>query len=178
MKPFIQITRHLDDVEPHALRLVIIASNGLTTGCLDFYLNAGDLKKAGNALTEFSYEKTSDYLLEVGSERKEDNFSHYFRFKAFPTGKGYRSYAIELRLNNNQNLREYGWSYLHQECNFSIETDIDNLRELGSLLNDFSKLKQDRLYWTPETGYLDTALGQTSQNYGDAMTEAFKALPK
>lgn len=147
MKPFIQISRHLDDMEPHHLRLVIIASIGLATGCLDFYLNTSDIRETGTALTKFSYEKTSKHLLEVGSERKEANFAHYFRFKAFPSGKGFRSYAVEIRLNNNENLREHGWPHLHQESTFCIETDIDNLRELGQLLIDFSELKQDRLYW-------------------------------
>ena len=147
-------------------------------GSLEFYLNASDLKDIGEALKKFNYKQTSTYLYELGSERSEDNFAHYFCFKAFPTGKGYRSYAIQIRLNNNEKLRKHGWLPLHQESNFAIETDINNLRELGQLLINFSKLKQDRLYWTPETGYLDTVITQSPQDRRDAESRAFSILPE
>jgi len=176
MKSFIQITRHLYE-EPYHLNLVIVASNGLAMGSLEFYSNASDLKDIGEALKKFNYKQTSTYLYELGSERSEDNFAHYFCFKVFPTGRGYRSYAIQIRMNNNEKLRNLGWPHLHQESDFCIEVDIDELGKLAQLFIGFSKLEQNRLYWSPEANYLDNAVKEPPLQL-EPNEVAFEVLPK
>jgi len=177
MKPFIQITRHLYE-EPHHLNLVIIASNGRAMGSLEFCLNASDLKDIGSALLKFNYKQNSNYAYELGSENPKAKFAHYFQLRAFPTGKGFRSYAIQLRLNNNENIRDDGWPYCHQLSDFCIEADIDNLREFGQLLLDFSALKHHRLFWSQENSHLDNKMSNLSGWNTDVLENAFDALPK
>ena len=184
MKSFIQLTS-IPDEDPPILHVVIIAGNGLASGSLEFYISTSDIQKTGIALTKFSYSEKSNYSLEIGSEAPEAKFAHYFRFNVFPTGKAYNSYAIQIRLNNNEKLREQSWSHLHQENEFSIETDIDNLKNLGQLLIDFCELEGDfsnrkyrRLYWTPKSGYLETDEKTASPEHYDHVAEAFAYLEK
>ena len=70
MKSFIQITRHLYE-EPYHLNLVIIASNGLAMGSLEFYLNTSALKDIGEALKKSITSKPPPtYMSLAPSDRK------------------------------------------------------------------------------------------------------------
>lgn len=177
MRSFIQITRHLYE-EPHLLNLVIIASNGTAMGSLEFCVNTSDLEEIGNAFLKFTYRQASTYTYELGSEKPESKFAHYFRLKAFPTGKSLRSYAFQIHLNNNENIRESGWPHHHQMSDFCIETDIDELRKFGQLLLDFSELNQHRLYWSEEVSRIDSEMSNLSGWNTDVLANAFDALPK
>ncbi len=146
-------------------------------GSLEFYLKTSDLKDIGEALLKFNYRENSTYLYELGSERPVNNSAHYFLFKAYPTGRGYKHYAIQIRTNNKETHRESGWPHLHQESDLSIEIDIDELQKLGQLFIDFYKLEQDRLYWSPVASFLDTAVKESRLRL-EPIDVAISVLPK
>lgn len=197
MSSFIQITRHLYE-EPYHLNLVIIASNGFSSGSLEFYLNSDNLAELGRGLSKVldhnkaraSFYKKS--VFEKGSERPEDNHSWYFRLRAFAVYRG-QTAAIQLRMNNNQNFSSYERRYseglplnhqymqgqLHQLTDFSILTDLYKVRELGKAFTQFSKLKEQRLFWTPEEGGLvDNNVKFIDRTAGDVFESAYLSLPE
>jgi hypothetical protein len=182
MKSFIQITRHLDG-EPHYMNLVIIACNGKAMGSQEIYLNTKSVKDMGENLVDFPNFERSNYLFERGSERSEDNFAWYFRFRAFAKGS-LKKCAIQIRLNNNEKHNKHrrpneaASPYEPQLTDFCITLDAEHVRRLGELLIDFSKMNHDRLYWNDEAGYLDNIVGQPPDNLGDIEREAFAVLPQ
>lgn len=80
MRSFIQLSRHLYE-EPYHLNLVIIASNGLASGSLEFYTNPGKIAELGSALKTFPSHQRSSHLFEIGSEYPEDQFAFYLRLR-------------------------------------------------------------------------------------------------
>jgi hypothetical protein len=61
------------------------ATNGRLRGKLEFYCNASDLVELADELEAFPRHATAEYLWELASERVEDRFAHYFRFRLFTT---------------------------------------------------------------------------------------------
>ena len=197
MSAFIQVTRHLYE-EPYQLNLVIIASNGFSSGSLEFYLNADSLAELGRGLSEMPghnkatakfYKKP---VFEKGSERPEDNHSWYFRLRAFAVYRG-QAAAIQLRMNNNQNFLSYGRRHgenlplnhqyiqdqLHQLTDFSIITDLNKILSLGEAFTQFSKLKEQRLFWTPKEGSrVDNNVKYINRTAGDVFESAYLSLPE
>jgi len=179
MEKYIQITRHLYE-EPHQLNLVILASNGMSSGGLEFYSNTTGLKSIGEALINFPEHSTAKYLYELGSERNEDNFGYYFRFRVCTIRAG-KSHAIQLRLNNNAhfaNQRRGEYFELPELSDFYIEIDLDQIKFLGQLLVDFSKLKKQRLFWCPDKAFLDNNLKFKDRRVGDTLEAALLSLPE
>jgi len=183
MQSFIQITRHLYE-EPYHLNLVIIASNGTAMGSLEFYTNPNSLNEIGKALTSFPKYERANYLFERGSERPEDIFAWYLRLRVFAKND-LNKCAIHLRLNNNEKHNTYRGQpgeitsfSTPQLTDFTIDTNADSVRRLAELFTEFSKLNQQRLYWTPEGGHLDNEVLEPPRNHGHVVTEAFDALPK
>ena len=196
MSSFIQITRHLYE-EPYTLNLVILASNGSASGSLEFYLSRDSLKELGEGLAGTPnhnravarFSKKS--VFERGSERPEDNLAWYFRLRAFAVYRG-EAAGIQLRMNNNQNFLSHGRRHsldlpynhqyiseqLHQLTDFTILTGFDRVKELGRLLIQFSKLKEQRLFWTPEgAGVVDNNLELKDRTCGDVLEAAYLSLP-
>lgn len=182
MKPFIQIKRHLDG-EPHYMNLVIIACNGCAMGSQEIYLNPEHIQEIGEQLIDFPKHDRSNFLFERGSERPEDNFAWYFRLRAFVKGR-LEKCAIQIRLNNNETHNKHrrpdeaASPYQPQITDFCINLDAEDIRRLGDLLVDFSKLEHDRLYWTHDSGYVDNVVGQPPDNRGEVEKEAFAVLSK
>ena len=179
--PFIQITRHLYE-EPYQLNLVILASNGLASGGLEFYSNTTHLEKLGQALSDFPSHDRANHLFELGSERSEDNFGYYFRLRAH--GKKKLAYGdnrrtrcyIQLRLNNNASAKDH-FIEAPQLTDFNIEADFESVRNLGSLLVGFAKLEHQRLSWSPSEGFLDNELEFSDRRDGDNIEAALASLP-
>ena len=176
--PFIQITRHLYE-EPYHLNLVILSSNGLASGGLEFYSNTSDIEKLGHDLSDFQAHERENHLFELGSELPKDNFAFYFRMRAY--GKGKSTHAdnsktrcfIQLRLNNNEPA-DVSFNDPPLLTDFRIETDFENINKIGNLLVNFAKLKHQRLLWSPSEILLDDEL---NQNVQDNMAAALASLP-
>ncbi len=82
MASFLKITRHPYE-EPHHLNLVVQVSNGTQTGSLEIYTTPEALLRSAEALRAFPRHSTDVFLWEIGSERPEDRWAFYFRFRVF-----------------------------------------------------------------------------------------------
>ena len=146
MTPSIKIIRYPYE-EPHHLNLVIEATNGPFRGRLEFYCNASDLIELSNELEAFPRHASAVYLWELGSERVEDRFAHYFRFRLF-TIDSVGHCAIQLRFNNNEELPD------REIAEFCIEAEPSELVKFGNLVRKFSRLEHEVLFWEPSGGQL------------------------
>jgi hypothetical protein len=145
-KPFIRITRKPYE-EPYHLNLLIEASNGSQCTRLEFYDNADCLSKLANALEGFPRHLTEVFLWELGSERPEDRFGFYFRFRAFVIDSAGHC-AIQLRLSNNEELPDL------ERAEFCMRAEPEQFTRLGKLFREFSRLKHEVLEWEGDDGRL------------------------
>jgi len=180
MNSFIQITRHLYE-EPYQLNFVILASNGLATGGMEFYSNTESIYGIGESFLNFPRHDRSNYLFERGSERPEDNFGWYFRLRVY-ANNSMENCSIQLRMNNNAPpnvLRPRDGIYYvnSQLTDFIIDIDSENLKNLGGLLVTFSELKHQRLFWSPTKALVDNKLPFAERRAGDNIEAALAALP-
>jgi hypothetical protein len=146
MKSWIKITRQPYE-EPYHLNLVMTASNGLQRGQLEYYCNANDLNKIAEELEVFPRHATHVYLYELGSERSEDRFAFYFRFR-LSTISPRGSSVILLRFNNNKDIP------YREITEFCIPVEPAALNRLGRLFQEFALLKHEVLYWDITNGEL------------------------
>ncbi len=123
------------------------ATSGRLRGRLEFYCNASDLVELAEELEAFPRHASAVYLWELGTEKDEDRFAHYFRFRLFTTDSVANS-AIQLRFNNNRELPE------REISEFCIEAETSGINKLGKLVRKFSELKHEVLYWEPLGGDL------------------------
>ncbi len=144
MNKYIRITRHPYE-EPYHLNLEIEASNGSHVGTMQYYDNADSLISFAENLEVFPRHNSDVFLHELGSERPEDNFAFYFRFRAFTTNS-IGGCAIQLRLNNNEKLPELALS------EFCIEAEPAAINRLGKLFREFSELNALTLEWDGTDG--------------------------
>jgi hypothetical protein len=133
--------------EPYLLNLVIQASNGVQENQLEFYDNAEALSHLANELEVFPRHNSQVFLWELGSERPEDRFAFYFRFRAFVVDSVGHC-AIQLRFNNNEALPD------RELSEFCIRAEPAQLNRLAQLLREFSKLKHEVLVWELDDGRL------------------------
>lgn len=143
---YIRITRFPYE-EPHHINLVLEASNGNQKTVFEYYCNATDLEEMASGLEEYPRHSSDVYLYEFGSERPEDKWSYYFRFRAFLTN-GLGNCAIQLRTNNNSELPDKELS------EFCIKAETSQINRLGNLLREFSKLNHEVLEWDITEGRL------------------------
>ncbi|AKC82262.1 hypothetical protein IMCC26134_04825 [Verrucomicrobia bacterium IMCC26134] len=146
MKPSIQIQRFPYE-EPHHLHLRFSASNADFAGAIEIYLNATELLKWADELEAFPRHKDHVFLFDYGSERKEDRWAYYFRFRAFCYSSSGRS-ALHFRLNTNSEMPNIGIS------EFCITTEAARINHLGRLLREFARLEHVILDWDTEDGRL------------------------
>ena len=175
MKSFIQITRHLYE-EPYQLNLVIIASNGLASGGLEFYSNRERLFELGKSLEEFPSHEKSKFLFESGSEYREDRHAFYLRMRAKALNDREKC-LLQIRLNNSQAHDQIKTFEDPQLTDFSIRTSAEAINRLGALLVTFSKLEHQRLYWSPTESWLDNLLAHKERQVGDVLDAALASLP-
>lgn len=140
----IKITR-IPYEEPYHLRLVMEACNGRYRGKFEFYTNTDDLRKLADVLEMFPRHSSSVHLWELGSERSEDAFAYYLRFRLFAT---INQCYIQIRFNNNRDLPE------REIAEFCIVAEPTALNRLGRLIREFANLDHEVLLWTPADGRL------------------------
>lgn len=141
MSTYLRITR-IPYEEPYHLELRVEASNGRQSACFGFYIGAQLLIEIADELEVFPQHSSHVFLQEVGSERPEDRWAYYFRFRVFPVD-GFGRCALQLRFNNNQELP-------HREISeFCIETVPAQINRLGKMFRQFAKLESPVLEWSP-----------------------------
>lgn len=175
MKEYIQITRHPDG-KPHYVNLVVLASNGITAGALEFYTSTEELEEIAKALSGRTEDMWKDYLFERGSERLEDKQANYFRLRVSKLKEDH-GFTIQLRMNNNSKFSGYRY-FLPELSEFYIHTTLERINLLGDLLAKFSKLKEQRLYWSPTEAFLDIESKFKKGEARDNIVDARLLLPE
>lgn len=145
-RSYLRITR-IPYEEPYHIQLSIEASNGTQATKFEVYVNAQVLNEWADHLEVFPRHNSDVFLYEVGSERPEDRWAYYFRFRVFLIDL-FGHCAIHLRINNNDDLP------LRQIAEFCIQTEPSQIKRLGNLFREFAKLKHHVLDWTVEDGEL------------------------
>ncbi len=144
MRNLIEIER-IPYEEPYHINLIVKASNDSCAGQLEIYDNADALKECASALEIFPRHSTDTFLWELGSERPEDNFAFYFRFRIFlldSAGQG----CIQIRLNNNDDFPEKAIT------EFCIICEPAGINRLGKLFREFALLKSKKMIWNGVDG--------------------------
>jgi hypothetical protein len=155
MTPSIKITRYPYE-EPYHLNLVMEATNGRIRGQIEFYINSEELIELADEFEVFPGHASAVHLWELGSEKSEDRFAYYFRFRLFTTDSvGYC--AIQLRFNNNEDLPD------REISEFCIPVEPSGLNRLGKLFREFAKLNHEVLYWEPNDGKLYATQNEAEQ---------------
>ncbi|MGB8354782.1 MAG: hypothetical protein WCD79_12885 [Chthoniobacteraceae bacterium] len=146
MKPYLRIRRFPYE-EPYHLHVVIPVSNGRTSGELEFYTTPDALTSWADHLEVFPRHKNDVFLTEIGSERLEDRWAYYIRFRVFITDN-LGHCALHFRFSNNRPLPHLD---LFEFC---IEADAAAINRLGTLLRGFAKLEHELLAWDLTSGDL------------------------
>jgi hypothetical protein len=139
MTPRIRIARIPYEDQYH-LRLVMLAGSARQHAEIEFYVSSKDLLAWAEHLEVFPRHKSDVFLWERGSERSEDGFAYYIRFRVFIfDGSGHC--AVQLRFNNNQDLPD------REIAEFCITAEPSQINRLGRLCREFAALKHEVLDW-------------------------------
>ncbi len=127
--------------EPYHIQLLWDVSNGSVSSRFEYYDNADSLKEFAENLEQFPRHRDHVFLYEIGSEKPEDRFAYYFRFRVYTTNARGSS-AIQVRFSNNRDLP------YREIVEFCIQTEPAAINRLGKLLRKFSELRQYYLVWS------------------------------
>lgn len=144
MTPYITIRRYPYE-EPYHLNLRLNASNGRTSGELEYYSNTSDLESFGSQLASFSGKEKLEYTL--GSERIEDRFAHFLKIKIISIdSRGHCAVCVAMANNFDPPNRE--------RSEFCIAAVVADVNRLGTLMIGFSRLRHFTMDWRVQTGSL------------------------
>jgi len=146
MAMLIRITR-IPYEEPHHVQLRYEVSNGRQSWQFEYFENATELAAFGDNLIAFPRHNTDVFLYEVGSERPEDRWGYYFRFRAFVISNTGQC-AIQIRFNNNEALPD------NEQFEFCLRAAPAQIERLGKLYQAFAKLEDEVLEWSGNEGQL------------------------
>ena len=133
--------------EPYHIELYWEVSNGSISANFMYYDNADSLEKMAEALEVFPRHTKDIFLYEIGSEKPEDNFAYYFRFRVFTTNNIGGS-AIQIRFCNNAELPN------KEVVEFCIKAEPADINRLGKQFRQFSKLKETYLAWSEKESFV------------------------
>jgi hypothetical protein len=146
MSSYIKIER-VPYEEPYHVQLNWEVSNGNISSRFEYYDNADSLNRMAENLEQFPKHSSDVFLYEIGSEKPEDNFAYYFRFRVFTTD-GFGHSAIQIRFCNN-NVLPY-----REIAEFCIQVEPAAINTLGKLLREFAKLEKDYLVWSETDSFI------------------------
>ena len=146
MKNIIEIER-IPYEEPYHLELMFKASTEEHAGQLRIYTKTESLKECAQNLIVFPRHSSDSVLWELGSERPEDRFGFYFRFRAILQKSNGESF-IQIRLNNNEAAPGTAIS------EFYMSTKVESIQILGGLIREFSELESSKLFWNGVDGHV------------------------
>ena len=155
MRNFISIER-IPYEEPYHVQLVWNAANGHISSCFEYYANADSLNEMAERLERFPQHHGDVFLYEIGSEKPEDRFAYYFRFRVFNTDSRGRA-AIQIRFCNNNELP------YREIVEFCIQTEAAAINKLGKLLREFALLEQEFIAWSEDESYIGSKVEYASQ---------------
>ena len=112
-----------------------------------YYDDAASLIELADALEAFPRHTNDVFLYEIGSEKPEDNFAYYFRFRLFTVNNVGNS-AIQIRFCNNGELPN------REVTEFCIEAEPADINRLGNQFREFSKLKKTFLVWSEKESFV------------------------
>ena len=147
MESLLRITRYPYE-EPHEIKICVEASNGRQKGSVEFYTDAEDLVEIGDALIDFPFGHSQEYIYEIGTEDPAARFAYHIFFRFFlvrPTG----SSGIEIRFHNNRKEAPY-----REISEFSLTCEVAGINRLGSLMKNFGRLEHRILEWDGIQGSL------------------------
>lgn len=125
--------------EPYHLNLLIRVSNDDHSAELEFYTSNESLLKFAEDLENFPMDNQQEVIWELGSENPEDKFGFFFRIHA--TLNTSNDVSINIRLCDNSDI-------IHPICsNLILSCNVEELNNLGRLLNHFSVLGEMKLQW-------------------------------
>ncbi len=146
MQTYLRIHR-IPYEEPHALNLVIEASNGHLKGAMEIYSTPLEMTNFARELQEFPAQSDAVEGWTFGSEKRSAHAIGYFQLQVFqsdPRGQC----ALAFRFNNNRPHPE------REIAEFSVKAYPADLERLGQLLEAFGRLQHQRLEWTVTEGQL------------------------
>ncbi len=146
MRNYIKIER-IPYEEPYHVQLVWNVSNGNCNSTFEYFDNADSLRKMAEALEQFPRHGKDVFLFEIGSEKPEDNFAYYFRFRVFTTDLKGQS-AIQVRFCNNADLP------YREISEFCIHAESAAINRLGNLFREFGKLEKEYMAWSDTESFV------------------------
>ncbi|MEP3213305.1 MAG: hypothetical protein ABJQ29_08930 [Luteolibacter sp.] len=147
MMPLLKLTR-IPYEEPYHIELHVEAANGRQHASIEYYTNADDLSKLGDALLQFPFAESREHIYEIGTEDPAARFAYHLPFRFFlirPTG----SSGIEIRFCNNRESAPD-----REVAEFTIPCEVAGLNRLGQLLKEFGRLEHRVLEWDGIEGSL------------------------
>ena len=133
--------------EPYHVQLVWSVSNGNISSCFEYYDNAESLKEMAERLEVFPRHSSDVFLYEIGSEKPEDRFAYYFRFRVFTTDSPGNS-AIQIRFCNNNDLP------YREIIEFCIQTEPAAINRLGKLFRKYGELENEFMAWSESESFI------------------------
>ena len=146
MTNYIKIER-IPYEEPYHIQLVWDVSNGNISSCFEYYDNAESLIEIAEHLEHFPRHSSDVFLYEIGSEKPEDRFAYYFRFRAFTTNS-FGKTAIQIRFCNNRELPD------KEIVEFCIQTEAAAINRLGKMFREFGKLEKEYMAWSDTDSFV------------------------
>lgn len=137
--------------EPYHVQLVWNVSNGNIKSCFEYYDNADSLNDIGGRLAAFPRHNSDVFLHEIGSERPEDRFAYYFRFRAFTTNSRGNT-AIQIRFCNNCELP------YREVIEFCIQAEPAAINRLGKMFLEFAKFEHEYMVWSDTESFIGSKL--------------------
>jgi hypothetical protein len=153
MRPHVRIARHPYE-EPHHVNLVLQVCNGRLLAQLEFYMAARSLVTWADHLEAFPRHNQDVFLFEIGSERPEDRWAYYLRFRAFLKDAAGHC-ALHFRFNNNAALPE------REIAEFCLKAEASQINRLGRLCREFGALNHAVLDWWIQDGALYESIDDT-----------------
>ena len=139
MKDSIEIER-IPYEEPYHLNLIFKVSDSDMFDHFEIYCKLEHIKHCAETLIKFPINSSENYHWELGSENPKDRWGFYFSFKV-SLKDSKNNPNIKIRFNNNEDLPD------KKVLEFNLISELENIKELGRLFKEFSKLESKKLVW-------------------------------
>ncbi len=144
MDEFLSLQR-FEYEEPYHTEIHLRSSNGLFTGCLEYYCNVNELDDIGKKLKSFPSNFSDKIVYELGSEDPKERCAYYFRLHVSVIDRSGHC-AVQIRINRNSSVPNNGLA------DFTIKANPADLNNLGELFLRLSKFEIREFTWRPTQG--------------------------
>ena len=126
--------------EPYHLNLIFKVTDNKVFDNFEIYCKSEHIVNCAESLMEFPVNSSCGFNWELGSENPKDRFGFYFSFKVFLTDSDSKPH-IKIRFNNNEDFPD------KKVLEFQLTSKLENIKELGRLFKEFSKLESKKIVW-------------------------------